>query len=173
MHRRLSLHCSGDACAGLLPLSSLCAGSDAATQQDLKTCSLRGRRPSRALSRVQVWAAYSPVKNSPEEARAKAAAGSPSHSATTGELDIYHANCRCWLRVKLTTYRAELLQSPQATHWTATLLSAVRQAADGGPLHSAATRELVFRLHITGCLYSSHALLLCLLQNQRACMQAA
>lgn len=42
----------------------------------------------------QVWAAYSPVKNSPPDARAKAAAGSPSHSATTGELDIYQANCR-------------------------------------------------------------------------------
>ena len=43
---------------------------------------------------VQVWAAYSPVKNAPEDAKAKVAAGSPSHSATTGELDIYHANCR-------------------------------------------------------------------------------
>lgn len=42
----------------------------------------------------QVWAAYSPVKNSPEDARAKASAGGPSHSATTGELDIYQANCR-------------------------------------------------------------------------------
>ena len=41
-----------------------------------------------------MWAAYSPVKNSPPDARAKAAAGSPSHSATTGELDIYQANCR-------------------------------------------------------------------------------
>lgn len=43
---------------------------------------------------MQVWAAYSPVKNSPEDARAKASAGGPSHSATTGELDIYQANCR-------------------------------------------------------------------------------
>ncbi|CAL5221642.1 g3868 [Coccomyxa viridis] len=43
----------------------------------------------------QVWAAYSPVKNSPPDAKAKAAAGSPSHSATTGELDIYQTNCRC------------------------------------------------------------------------------
>ncbi|KAK9828897.1 hypothetical protein WJX72_002655 [[Myrmecia] bisecta] len=42
----------------------------------------------------QVWAAYSPVKNSPADARAKAAEGNPSHSATTGELDIYEANCR-------------------------------------------------------------------------------
>ena len=47
---------------------------------------------------VQVWAAYSPVKNSPAEARAKAAAGGPSHSATTGELDVYQANCRCAAR---------------------------------------------------------------------------
>ena len=43
---------------------------------------------------MQVWAAYSPVKNSPPDARAKAAAGSPSHSATTGELDVYQTNCR-------------------------------------------------------------------------------
>lgn len=42
----------------------------------------------------QVWAAYSPVKNSPADAAAKAAAGGPSHSATTGELDVYHCNCR-------------------------------------------------------------------------------
>ena len=42
---------------------------------------------------LEVWVAYSPVKNSPAEAMAKAAAGNPSHSATTGELDIYRANC--------------------------------------------------------------------------------
>lgn len=53
----------------------------------------------------QGWAAYSPVKNSPADAAAKAAAGNPSHSATTGELDAYETNCRvrraparlCWL----------------------------------------------------------------------------
>ena len=44
---------------------------------------------------LQVWAAYSPVKNSPPDAKAKVAAGAPSHSATTGELDIYQTNCRC------------------------------------------------------------------------------
>jgi UDP-sugar pyrophosphorylase len=43
----------------------------------------------------QVWAAYSPVKNSPADAKAKAAGGNPSHSATSGELDIYKTNCRC------------------------------------------------------------------------------
>lgn len=42
----------------------------------------------------QVWAAYSPVKNSVADAIAKVAAGVPAHSATTGELDIYAANCR-------------------------------------------------------------------------------
>lgn len=42
----------------------------------------------------QVWAAYSPVKNSAADAAAKVAAGLPSHSATTGELDLYGANCR-------------------------------------------------------------------------------
>eukprot|EP00878_Enallax_costatus_P012422 GHUV01012973.1.p1 GENE.GHUV01012973.1~~GHUV01012973.1.p1 ORF type:complete len:435 (+),score=164.29 GHUV01012973.1:385-1689(+) len=41
----------------------------------------------------QVWATYSPVKNSPADARTKAAEGNPTHSATTGEMDIYKANC--------------------------------------------------------------------------------
>jgi len=42
----------------------------------------------------QVWASYSPVKNSPADAVAKFKEGNPTHSATTGELDIYQANCR-------------------------------------------------------------------------------
>lgn len=42
----------------------------------------------------QVWAAYSPVKNSPADAAAKVASGNPSHSATASELDVYEANCR-------------------------------------------------------------------------------
>uniref|UniRef100_A0A7S3VR13 UTP-monosaccharide-1-phosphate uridylyltransferase n=1 Tax=Dunaliella tertiolecta TaxID=3047 RepID=A0A7S3VR13_DUNTE len=41
----------------------------------------------------QVWASYSPVKNSPQDALAKQKQGNPTHSATTGELDIYRANC--------------------------------------------------------------------------------
>lgn len=41
----------------------------------------------------QVWATYSPVKNSPADAKAKADNGDPTHSATTGEMDIYKANC--------------------------------------------------------------------------------
>ncbi|PNW73176.1 hypothetical protein CHLRE_14g621751v5 [Chlamydomonas reinhardtii] len=40
----------------------------------------------------QVWASYSPVKNSPADAAAKFKEGNPTHSATTGELDIYKAN---------------------------------------------------------------------------------
>lgn len=43
---------------------------------------------------LQVWSTYSPVKNNPEDALAKVEAGGPSHSATTGELDIYQVNCR-------------------------------------------------------------------------------
>lgn len=42
----------------------------------------------------QVWSTYSPVKNNPEDALAKVEAGGPSHSATSGELDIYQVNCR-------------------------------------------------------------------------------
>ena len=48
---------------------------------------------------LQVWAAYSPVKNSPKDAAAKAEGGGPSHSATTGELDVYQVNCRSVKRV--------------------------------------------------------------------------
>jgi UDP-sugar pyrophosphorylase len=36
----------------------------------------------------QVWATYSPVKNSAADARAKAAEGNPTHSATTGESQL-------------------------------------------------------------------------------------
>ena len=46
-----------------------------------------------------MWSTYSPVKNSPADALAKAKAGSPSHSATTGELDIYKTNCRQAVRL--------------------------------------------------------------------------
>ena len=41
----------------------------------------------------QVWAAYSPVKNSRPDAAAKAAAGEPTHSATAAEADTYRVNC--------------------------------------------------------------------------------
>ena len=41
----------------------------------------------------QVHAAYSPVKNSVEEAQAKAASGNPQHSAASGEFDVYRTNC--------------------------------------------------------------------------------
>lgn len=44
---------------------------------------------------VQVWSTYSPVKNNPADALAKVEAGGPSHSATTGELDMYQVNARC------------------------------------------------------------------------------
>ena len=41
----------------------------------------------------QVWAAYSPVKNSLAEAAAKGAGGEPTHSAAAAEADAYRANC--------------------------------------------------------------------------------
>lgn len=40
---------------------------------------------------VQVWATYMPVKNSPAEARAKAAQNAPTHSATHSEFSMYDA----------------------------------------------------------------------------------
>lgn len=42
----------------------------------------------------QTWAAYSPVKNDPASAAAKAQEGDPSHSATSGEFDVYKVNCK-------------------------------------------------------------------------------
>eukprot|EP00201_Polytomella_parva_P008755 CAMPEP_0175052040 /NCGR_PEP_ID=MMETSP0052_2-20121109/8141_1 /TAXON_ID=51329 ORGANISM="Polytomella parva, Strain SAG 63-3" /NCGR_SAMPLE_ID=MMETSP0052_2 /ASSEMBLY_ACC=CAM_ASM_000194 /LENGTH=907 /DNA_ID=CAMNT_0016316405 /DNA_START=213 /DNA_END=2936 /DNA_ORIENTATION=+ len=41
----------------------------------------------------QVWTSYSPVKNSALEARAKAKAGAPTHSATDAEMDFYRTQC--------------------------------------------------------------------------------
>jgi hypothetical protein len=53
-----------------------------------------GKHARVGFTTLEVWAAYSPVKNSPEEGRDKAKSGSPSHTATSGELDVYAANCR-------------------------------------------------------------------------------
>ena len=67
--------------------------------QCLVLCLLRPPTAPSALAPAQVWSTYSPVKNSPADALAKAKAGSPSHSATTGELDIYKTNCRQAVRL--------------------------------------------------------------------------
>merc|ERR1711976_239687 len=45
------------------------------------------------FTQLEVWAAYSPVKNHPTDAVEKVKGGNPSHSATSGELDIYASNC--------------------------------------------------------------------------------
>ncbi|KAL8193664.1 hypothetical protein R6Q57_026799 [Mikania cordata] len=41
---------------------------------------------------AETWLAYAPVKNNPEDA-AKVPKGNPYHSATSGEMAIYRANC--------------------------------------------------------------------------------
>ncbi|KAG6542802.1 hypothetical protein Mapa_015706 [Marchantia paleacea] len=41
---------------------------------------------------LDTWLAYAPVKNNPEDA-AKVPRGNPLHSATSGEMAIYRANC--------------------------------------------------------------------------------
>jgi UDP-sugar pyrophosphorylase len=43
---------------------------------------------------LDVWAAFSPVKNNPKDATAKAKAGQPPASGASGELDQYGANTR-------------------------------------------------------------------------------
>ncbi|GBG63393.1 hypothetical protein CBR_g38016 [Chara braunii] len=43
---------------------------------------------------VDVWLSYSPVKNNAKDAAAKIATGTPPHSATSGEMDVYRSNCR-------------------------------------------------------------------------------
>jgi len=40
------------------------------------------------------WLGFSPVKTNAVDAAAKMASGTPPHSATSGEMDIYRANCR-------------------------------------------------------------------------------
>jgi hypothetical protein len=47
----------------------------------------------------QVWATYSPVKNSPGDARTKGSEGNPTHSATTAEMDMYKCNCDMLMRL--------------------------------------------------------------------------
>eukprot|EP01023_Acetabularia_acetabulum_P012706 TRINITY_DN15979_c1_g2_i1.p1 TRINITY_DN15979_c1_g2~~TRINITY_DN15979_c1_g2_i1.p1 ORF type:complete len:615 (+),score=114.71 TRINITY_DN15979_c1_g2_i1:146-1990(+) len=47
----------------------------------------------------QVWAAYSPVKNSPSDALKKAQSGNPSHSAGSAEMDMYRVTAEA-LRTK-------------------------------------------------------------------------
>ncbi|KAL3695224.1 hypothetical protein R1sor_009300 [Riccia sorocarpa] len=41
---------------------------------------------------LETWLAYAPVKNNPEDAR-KVPQGNPPHSATSGEMAVYRANC--------------------------------------------------------------------------------
>merc|ERR1719199_1251703 len=74
---------------------------------------------------LEYWAAYSPVKNSPEEARGKAKSGSAPHSASSGELDIYAANCKIMDTVgakidapKTVTYNGVELQQGPAVVWS-------------------------------------------------------
>jgi hypothetical protein len=52
------------------------------------------------------------VKNSPADARAKAAEGNPTHSATTGEMDIYKVR----LAARHNAHDDGGLQSGLATH---------------------------------------------------------
>ena len=75
---------------------------------------------------VQVWAAYSPVKNSPADARAKGAGGDPSHSAASGELDLYKANCQAGISSGLPSFSSDpqtcplvLLEGEGSAPWAA------------------------------------------------------
>lgn len=43
---------------------------------------------------AQVWATYSPVKNSAKAAVEKASSGVPPHAAFSGEADIYQCCCK-------------------------------------------------------------------------------
>ena len=61
--------------------------------QDLPHALDPSKDPVGFLTINQVWAAYSPVKNSLAEAAAKGAKGEPTHSAAAAEADAYRANC--------------------------------------------------------------------------------
>lgn len=82
----------------LLPPSCLTSISYRTGDAGVRRCGLRCLVLTAAYCLVicwsfQVWATYSPVKNSPADARVKAAEGNPTHSATTGEMDIYKVPC--------------------------------------------------------------------------------
>lgn len=48
---------------------------------------------------MQVNEIYSPVKNSADDARKKAAEGAPTHSPTTAEFHVYSAHAACLRRL--------------------------------------------------------------------------
>lgn len=62
----------------------LCLHAGAAHSPQATCFACAGAR-MRLCTCPQVWASYSPVKNSPEDARAKQQQGNPTHSATTGK----------------------------------------------------------------------------------------
>jgi len=77
------------------------------------------------FTQLEVWAAYSPVKNHPDEAREKVKGGNPSHSATSGELDIYALNC-CILQMlgaKVDTPQDVLFNGLKLKLWPRVVLS--------------------------------------------------
>ena len=46
------------------------------------------------------WVGYSPVKNSPADGADKFKGGNPTHTATSGEMELYACGTkvgRCWL----------------------------------------------------------------------------
>ncbi|KAK8947104.1 UDP-sugar pyrophosphorylase [Platanthera zijinensis] len=56
---------------------------------------------------MDTWLAYAPVKNNPEDA-AKVPKGNPYHSATSGEMAIYRANCLILRKLYLLLERSEI-----------------------------------------------------------------
>ncbi|KAK3237321.1 hypothetical protein CYMTET_52593, partial [Cymbomonas tetramitiformis] len=84
---------------------------------------------------MPVWAAYSPVKNSPKEGRGKVMGGTPAHSATSGELDIYAAHCK-W-------FAAHAQWTLAVFSYVLLFIDAMIGSGHGGtPAHSATSGEL-------------------------------
>lgn len=96
---RYDLMWSSHVCTVPAPQCGWAEAGGSVCLQCLVLCLLRPPAEPSALAPAQVWSTYSPVKNSPADALAKAKAGGPSHSATTGELDIYKTNCRQAVRL--------------------------------------------------------------------------
>ena len=74
-----------------MPLSSLLPPLSSCVWCRIASPCRAKRPPVRSPSLPQVWASYSPVKNSVADAQAKAKAGDPTHYAAAGELDMYKA----------------------------------------------------------------------------------
>lgn len=108
----------------------------------------------------ETWAAYSPVKNSPQEALKKVRDGCPSHSATAAEFDLLRCNCEalraanpmaCWTGTHTATFNGLDVEIYPQVAWSpsfALTVSQVRQRVQG-PVRLTGRSTLVLEGNVT------------------------